>query len=107
MLGTIKYALKRSVVHNGGDWTEIMPKFLYGYRRRERGDVNSPFRLMYGIEPRMMEGDTVALLGKANPIHRLVEMLEGASVRAAVVEARMLPLRLKGRSNGSTLETKC
>lgn len=49
MVGTIKKAIKNSVVQYGGDWAEDMAKDLYGYHRSHRGDTNLPFRLMYGI----------------------------------------------------------
>lgn len=63
MVGIMKHAIKRSVVQNGDDWARAMPKVIPIYRRRDRVDVSLPFRLIYGIEPKMMVSDTVALLG--------------------------------------------
>lgn len=73
-----------------------MQKVLCGYRRRDLGDVNSSFRLMYGIEARMMASDAVALLGEAKPSHRLIEMLGESFLRAAVGEGSRAPLNVKG-----------
>lgn len=93
-------------MHSGDYRAEAMSKVNYGYLRRDREDDNSPFRLMYVIEPRIMASNGVVSLGKASKSHRLVEMGE-AIVLAAVVERSRAPLNAKGGSYGSSLETKC
>lgn len=67
MLKTKKHAIKRAVVQNGGGWAEAVPNVLYVYRVRDRRDFILPFRLRYGIEPRMIVSDAVAIPSEGNP----------------------------------------
>lgn len=63
----IKHATQRSIVESGVDWEDVLPMVLYGNRRCNRGPTPSPFRLMYGINPRMFPCEAVALLADAVP----------------------------------------
>lgn len=96
MVGNIKHGIKRSVVRNKGNWVEEISLVLYVYRRRDRGKVPSPFRLMYGINTRMIVNETVSVHREAEPRHRLVELLGESIQRASEAERTGKSLKEKG-----------
>lgn len=106
MVRTIKHEIKRPVEQNWGDLAEAMPRVLCSYRRRDRRDVNSPFRLLFGIKTRIMASDAVAFLGEGNPDRCLDYILREPSLSANVAEISCAPRKARGKSNGSKLEMR-
>ncbi|CDF33201.1 unnamed protein product [Chondrus crispus] len=96
MVGTLKAAVRKTVLGTGMEWDEALTQVLYGYRRRAMKNGVSPFELMYGIPPRM---DSSAETGASLVVpsldhHRRLELLTGSVPRAvrsgASVEKRLV-----------------
>lgn len=78
----IKHAIKNSKVESRGDWAEVLSQVLYGYRRRDCGPSPSPFRMMHGINPRMLVSEALEFLIDGGPHYRLVDMFGESCVLA-------------------------
>lgn len=57
MVKNIKAGIKKLALDGGIDWDEDVRKVVYGYRRRPLVSGFSPFELMYGIPPRLVQDD--------------------------------------------------
>lgn len=97
MVATIKLSIKRTVIRTDLDWADSIPRILCGYRRRGRGTVPSPFQLMYGIRPRMIRTDTIALMQNGSAHHRVLELLGASGDRAMQVARTFVPREPKGK----------
>lgn len=75
MVGIIKQVINRYMIQNGGDRAEALPRALYGYRRRNNSNPSSPFRLIYGVNPKMLASDAISLISEVQRYHRLIEVL--------------------------------
>lgn len=82
MVATVMLAMKSTVVRSDLHLADVLPHVLYGYRRRRRGVVPSLYRLMYGIEPRMVANDWVALRNGILPRFGILELLGESGNRA-------------------------
>lgn len=85
MVGKTKHDIEKSIMEAEGDWVELLPQVLYGYRRRDLCPTPSPFNMMYGINPKMLPSDAVALLADGDPHHSLFEMFFESCLRATAV----------------------
>ena len=77
MVGTLKAAVRKTVLETGMEWDKAPTQVLYGYRRRAMKNGESPFELMYGVPPKM---NTRAEIGAgvvvpSSDIHRRLELL--------------------------------
>ncbi len=82
MVGTIKKAIKKVVLTEGGEWDAVLPGVLYAYRRRSMPGGKSPYELLYGIQPRMTAVDTVPLAHGTQALREL-ELLALCADRAS------------------------
>ena len=53
MVGTLKAAIRKTVLEIGMEWDKALTQVLYGYHRRTMKNGVLPFELMYGVPPRM------------------------------------------------------
>lgn len=85
MAPTVKPGIKPTFVRADMDWGHGLPHVLYGYCRRNRTAIHSPYRLIYGVEPQMVASDSIALFAGATPHHRIVELLNESGKTAVRV----------------------
>ena len=53
IVGTLKTAVRKTVVETGMEWDKALIQVFYGYRRRTLSNGVSPFELMYGVPHKM------------------------------------------------------
>lgn len=82
MLGMIKKSVGRLVVGSERGWEEELSRAIYGYRRRPLDIEASPYELMYGVPPRVVQSDQT--VGHDTPIGR--RMLENVAILAVRAE---------------------
>ncbi len=85
MVGTIKNAMNKSILNedeNDRDWREVIPQVLYGYRRRKGAQGQSPFELMFGIQPRIIGSEIISITDNTNDDTRKMELLANSNHRA-------------------------
>ena len=84
MVGTLKTAVRKTVLETGMEWDKALIQVLYGYRRRALSNGVSPFELMYGVPPRMDPRAEIgaSLVVPSSDIHRRLELLAGSVPRA-------------------------
>ena len=96
MVGTLKAAVRKTVLETGMGWDQALTQVLYGYRRRTMKNGVSPFELMYGVPPRMDSNEKTgpSLVIPSFDNHRRLELLAGSVPRAvrsgASVEKRLV-----------------
>lgn len=106
MVGNIKQAIKRSVVHNDGDCAKALQWVFNGYRSRNNGKISSPFRQRYEVNPKMLASEAIDLLSEIQLHRRLKEVLYGSSRRAETTKKsrrpKGTPKRVKSSHLGKT-----
>ena len=79
MVGTLKAAVRKTVLEMGMEWDKALTQDLYGYRRRTLRNGVSPFELMYGVPPRMDPRAEMgaSLVVPSSDVHRCLEIPAG------------------------------
>lgn len=60
MVGTINQSVGKLLDGSGKEWDNMVPKVVYGYRRRPLRSGISLFELLYGVKPIIMPFDVVS-----------------------------------------------
>ena len=84
MVGTVKTAVRKTVLETGMEWDKALIQILYGYCGRALSNDVSPFELMYGVPPRTDPRAEIgpSLVVPSSDIYRRLELLAGSVPRA-------------------------
>ena len=84
MVGSLKTAVRKTVLQTGMYRDKALSKVLYGYRRRALRDLVSPLELMYGVTLRMDPRAEIdaSVVVPSSDIHCRLRLLAGSVPRA-------------------------
>lgn len=81
MVGTLKNGIKKTINGKSVQWDKALEKVLFGYRRRKNSSGFSPFELLYGQTPRLLNSDHKFVETAETPEAREVQIASVAGIR--------------------------